>query len=246
MQYSALLLFGLVFLACADYDPHRFKDFLLQNRMKQCEGNAYVAAETFAHFLATNLVSRSPTTPQMATTMGSLSIKGVFLCAHAHAFRIPPGGGAKAPERVPSCNNQMIQPAQLDAYTFETERFITTIGLNIYDGATWAMALAVLGEQDTVSFFYFEPKKFDVFRLPPSTPYSYSSRQGNFKQESSWAEPLVSLRMFEVMPRARVLSSRASVPIPTSPESVDSATERALRSHLLTLGASVEFPIIGL
>lgn len=44
----------------------------------------------------------------------------------------------------------MVQPPQLDDYTFETERWITTLGLNIYDGATWAMALAILGEPDIV------------------------------------------------------------------------------------------------
>jgi len=47
---------------------------------------------------------------------------------------------------VPSCNRQTIQPPALDAYTFQSEQFITTMGLNIYDGALWSIAVALLGE----------------------------------------------------------------------------------------------------
>lgn len=131
MHYSsAVLLLGFIFLASAEYDPHRFKDFLLQNRMQQCGTNA-----------------NQPRLPKSYYTPD-----GYYDGIPADQ-RMPPGGGAKAAERVPACNNQMIEPAQLDAYTFETERFITSIGLNIYDGATWAMALAILGEQDTAREF---------------------------------------------------------------------------------------------
>jgi len=64
--------------------------------------------------------------------------------------RVAPSQKATGPERVVPCNNQIVQPAELDAYTFETEQFITSIGLNIYDGACWSIALAILGEIEEV------------------------------------------------------------------------------------------------
>lgn len=50
------------------------------------------------------------------------------------------------PERVVACNNETIQPPQLDAYEFQTEELLASVGLNLYDGSVWAMAQCLLGE----------------------------------------------------------------------------------------------------
>lgn len=157
-MHCLALLFALVVLVSADYDPHRFKNFLLQNRMKQCETNPYVPRVT-----QPNYDSNQPRLPlSYYTPTGYFDSipenqRYLFQFDLCSIFRIPPSGGAKEAERVPACNDQMIQPPALDKYTFETERWITTIGLNIYDGATWSMALALLGEPDIVCTF---PQKF--------------------------------------------------------------------------------------
>jgi len=62
--------------------------------------------------------------------------------------KIPPGQKTQA-TMIPQCNHQVIQPADLDAYQFESERYITSAGLNIYDGACWSMAMALLGEDNS-------------------------------------------------------------------------------------------------
>eukprot|EP01121_Diplochlamys_sp_Union-15-3_P018287 TRINITY_DN6630_c0_g1_i2.p1 TRINITY_DN6630_c0_g1~~TRINITY_DN6630_c0_g1_i2.p1 ORF type:complete len:529 (-),score=60.96 TRINITY_DN6630_c0_g1_i2:32-1618(-) len=59
--------------------------------------------------------------------------------------RIPPGGGYTNPMQVPACHNEVVQPDKLNAYEFQTEQFLTTVGLNIYDGAVWSIALTLLG-----------------------------------------------------------------------------------------------------
>jgi hypothetical protein len=51
---------------------------------------------------------------------------------------------------VPQCDHQVIQAEPLEEYQFETERYIATSGLNIYDGSCWTMALALLGEDTEV------------------------------------------------------------------------------------------------
>jgi hypothetical protein len=63
--------------------------------------------------------------------------------------RVPPGKKTE-PTMVPQCDHKVIQPPALDAYTFETERYIASSGLNIYDGACWSVALALLGEDTEV------------------------------------------------------------------------------------------------
>eukprot|EP01094_Clydonella_sp_ATCC50884_P011737 TRINITY_DN2156_c0_g1_i1.p1 TRINITY_DN2156_c0_g1~~TRINITY_DN2156_c0_g1_i1.p1 ORF type:complete len:554 (+),score=187.65 TRINITY_DN2156_c0_g1_i1:59-1663(+) len=50
-----------------------------------------------------------------------------------------------APERVVACNNETIDPQYLDAYEFQTEEMLASVGLNLYDGSVWAMAQCLLG-----------------------------------------------------------------------------------------------------
>jgi len=123
MYVSLSLLFFLAFVSATSYDPSRFKDFLMLNRMKQCAGKPTQVQLPISYYVPTGYYDGIPLNQ-----------------------RVPPGGAATAPQRVPACNNEMVPPANLNAYTFETERFITTLGLNIYDGATWAMAISLLGE----------------------------------------------------------------------------------------------------
>eukprot|EP01064_Diplonema_japonicum_P019903 TRINITY_DN2882_c0_g1_i1.p1 TRINITY_DN2882_c0_g1~~TRINITY_DN2882_c0_g1_i1.p1 ORF type:complete len:960 (+),score=138.30 TRINITY_DN2882_c0_g1_i1:767-3646(+) len=39
---------------------------------------------------------------------------------------------------------------QLNEYTFQTERYLTTLGLDVYDGAVWSMAMSVLTNEQLV------------------------------------------------------------------------------------------------
>lgn len=48
-------------------------------------------------------------------------------------------------------------------YQFETERYIASSGLNIYDGSLWCMAMSLLGENNDV--YYFSLFLFFVFFL---------------------------------------------------------------------------------
>ena len=46
---------------------------------------------------------------------------------------------------------QALPWVQIDKeYQFETERYIASSGLNVYDGSCWTMALALLGEDTEV------------------------------------------------------------------------------------------------
>eukprot|EP01126_Amoeba_proteus_P024943 TRINITY_DN2499_c0_g2_i1.p1 TRINITY_DN2499_c0_g2~~TRINITY_DN2499_c0_g2_i1.p1 ORF type:complete len:558 (+),score=100.70 TRINITY_DN2499_c0_g2_i1:147-1676(+) len=113
------------------YDPSRFKNFLVQNRMKQCQARPESPRMPLSYYVPSNYYDGIPVDQ-----------------------RIPPGGGYTQPQVVPECNNELVQPQQLDDYMFETERFITTLGLNIYDGSTWAMALSLLGETETARAYH--------------------------------------------------------------------------------------------
>eukprot|EP01102_Stenamoeba_stenopodia_P012547 TRINITY_DN397_c0_g1_i1.p1 TRINITY_DN397_c0_g1~~TRINITY_DN397_c0_g1_i1.p1 ORF type:complete len:536 (-),score=132.58 TRINITY_DN397_c0_g1_i1:167-1774(-) len=52
------------------------------------------------------------------------------------------------PMIVPQCNNELVPANLLNAYTFQTEQFLATLGLNIYDAAVWCMAMGLLGQGD--------------------------------------------------------------------------------------------------
>ena len=53
---------------------------------------------------------------------------------------------ATAPRADADCNNEVISIANQDAYTFQTEKWLSTMGTNIYDAAVWCMAVSLLGQ----------------------------------------------------------------------------------------------------
>eukprot|EP01062_Namystynia_karyoxenos_P022995 TRINITY_DN18842_c0_g1_i2.p1 TRINITY_DN18842_c0_g1~~TRINITY_DN18842_c0_g1_i2.p1 ORF type:complete len:686 (+),score=110.36 TRINITY_DN18842_c0_g1_i2:36-2093(+) len=95
----------------------------------------------FANFLRANVDSRG----------GSLMPLSFRVQPHAYFDALPsalrPGGFQQRNEwrYVPECG-AVAGPARLDAYEYQTEQLLTRLGLNIYDGAVWVIALAVLGE----------------------------------------------------------------------------------------------------
>lgn len=60
--------------------------------------------------------------------------------------QVAPGLAATEPMVVPQCNNETIPVNLLNAYTFQTEQFLATLGLNIYDASVETIALSILGE----------------------------------------------------------------------------------------------------
>jgi len=67
--------------------------------------------------------------------------------------RIPLEHRNKQPEYVGFCG-EVVSSERLDAYEFQTERLLSGIGLNIYDGSVWSMALAKIGNIDTAVSFH--------------------------------------------------------------------------------------------
>ena len=53
------------------------------------------------------------------------------------------------PKYIVQCNNVSVSAKRMNEYMFQTEEFLTALGLNIYDGAMWCLALSLLGETDT-------------------------------------------------------------------------------------------------
>eukprot|EP01123_Difflugia_compressa_P009521 TRINITY_DN3190_c0_g1_i2.p1 TRINITY_DN3190_c0_g1~~TRINITY_DN3190_c0_g1_i2.p1 ORF type:complete len:340 (-),score=70.54 TRINITY_DN3190_c0_g1_i2:772-1791(-) len=62
--------------------------------------------------------------------------------------RIPAGRNYTSPAVVPACKNTVVQPELLNDYEFESERYLSTVGLNIYDGAVHSIASSLLGDAD--------------------------------------------------------------------------------------------------
>lgn len=48
-------------------------------------------------------------------------------------------------EYVADCDNAWVAPTEMQKYKFQSERLMTTNGLNIYDGGMWCIAQALLG-----------------------------------------------------------------------------------------------------
>jgi len=107
------------------YDPTVFKPYLDTNRMKQCA-----------------------TRPAQQPMPISFYATAAYFDGIPFDMRIPPTTNFTKPQVVPACNHQLIQPDALNAYEFQTERFLSGIGLNIYDGAVHSIASAILGEAD--------------------------------------------------------------------------------------------------
>jgi hypothetical protein len=53
-------------------------------------------------------------------------------------------------EYEPQCNNQYVSAEDMNAYQFQTEELLTVGGLNLYDGAIWAMAVSLLDPNENV------------------------------------------------------------------------------------------------
>jgi len=119
-----LVLIGVV--SC-QYDPTVFRTYLQQNRMKQCD-----------------------TRPEQIPMPLSYFSTEDYWNAITPDQRVPPERAYKSPMVVPACQHQLIQPDALNAYQFQTERFLSTLGLNIYDGAIHSIASALLGDIDQV------------------------------------------------------------------------------------------------
>ena len=47
----------------------------------------------------------------------------------------------------------MVPPKAMDLYTFETEKLIASLGLDIYDGAVWSIASSLLDDGASVDFY---------------------------------------------------------------------------------------------
>eukprot|EP00759_Apiculatamorpha_spiralis_P051067 PhF_6_TR5106/c0_g1_i1/m.7203 len=50
--------------------------------------------------------------------------------------------------KSPQCGNIMVSPMAMNKYEFQTERLLTSLGLNIYDAAVRCVALSLLGYWD--------------------------------------------------------------------------------------------------
>jgi hypothetical protein len=109
----------------SNYDPTVWKPFLDNNRMKQCDAKTSEPPMPLSFYAPQSYFDGIPLDE-----------------------RIPPIRAYNQSQVVPSCNGQMVDPTKLNAYEFQTERFLTTIGLNIYDGAIHSMAISLLGEPD--------------------------------------------------------------------------------------------------
>jgi len=57
------------------------------------------------------------------------------------------------PHKIPYCDNRMIQPEAMDAYEFQSETLLTTLGTDIYDAGVWCMAVTLLGKAENCSAY---------------------------------------------------------------------------------------------
>ena len=57
------------------------------------------------------------------------------------------------PHKIPQCNNEMVPPEAMDAYEFQSEKWLTTLGTDIYDAGVWCMAVTLLGKGGNCSAY---------------------------------------------------------------------------------------------
>jgi hypothetical protein len=50
------------------------------------------------------------------------------------------------PIYIYACNNQSVPAENMNKYMYQTESLLTALGLNIYDGSVWCMAVSLLGQ----------------------------------------------------------------------------------------------------
>eukprot|EP01125_Pyxidicula_operculata_P022084 TRINITY_DN8870_c0_g1_i1.p1 TRINITY_DN8870_c0_g1~~TRINITY_DN8870_c0_g1_i1.p1 ORF type:complete len:535 (+),score=91.76 TRINITY_DN8870_c0_g1_i1:1324-2928(+) len=119
-----LVLISLLSLGCnAAYDPMMWKPYLIQNRMPQCENNNQQPRLPKSYYATASYFDGIPKTERVAASQ-------------QYAVNVT----------VPACGNKVVGPDAMNAYVFQSERFLTMTGLNIYDGSLHSMALGLLGE----------------------------------------------------------------------------------------------------
>lgn len=118
-----LWLLSVVVLGCVGQVVGQWKEFLLANRLHQCQAR--------------------PDQPRMPR---SFYVHPGYFDTIPQNERIPPSH-KNEPQYVAACG-RVVDSAALDAYEFDTERYLCSIGLNIYDGAVWSIALALSQEAD--------------------------------------------------------------------------------------------------
>eukprot|EP01123_Difflugia_compressa_P000736 TRINITY_DN10854_c0_g1_i1.p1 TRINITY_DN10854_c0_g1~~TRINITY_DN10854_c0_g1_i1.p1 ORF type:complete len:531 (-),score=76.73 TRINITY_DN10854_c0_g1_i1:21-1613(-) len=118
-------LFFFFVVASAIYDPAVFSNYLKYNRGPQCSAR-----------------------PEQIQMPLSYYAPADYWNTISPDQQVPKEREITEAEIVPACANQLIQPGPLNAYQFVTERYLTTVGLNIYDGAVHSIASALLGFTD--------------------------------------------------------------------------------------------------
>jgi len=114
------------FIFCVP-DPSRFKNYLLYNRLPQCIYRADQVELPLSFYVPPGFYDNIPMNQ-----------------------RVSPAQTATHAMAVPACFGLVVQPDRLNAYTFQTEKHLATSGLNIYDGAVWALGMSLLGEYTDV------------------------------------------------------------------------------------------------
>jgi len=115
------------------YDPLEFKEFFIQNRLPQCADRQEQPRLPLSYYVPTDYFPNVPADQ-----------------------RIPESHKNKQPTVIPSCNDKTVDATALDNYEFQTEQFLATLGLNIYDGSCWSIALSLLGETELIQEYESE------------------------------------------------------------------------------------------
>jgi len=126
MRYVTLLIFISISLSFAAY-----------NRT-----STYVDVSSF---LTNNKLPQCPERPIQPRMVRSYWAPQSYFDSVPANQRIPPVHQGKTPQFVAACN-RVVDVAGLNNYEFQTERLLSAIGLNIYDGAVWSMAVSKLGQ----------------------------------------------------------------------------------------------------
>jgi len=61
---------------------------------------------------------------------------------------------AVGPKKVPQCNNEVVSAAKQDLYEFQTEQYLASLGINIYDAAVRGVALTLAGYYGEAESYY--------------------------------------------------------------------------------------------
>eukprot|EP01130_Rhizamoeba_saxonica_P011434 TRINITY_DN4753_c0_g1_i1.p1 TRINITY_DN4753_c0_g1~~TRINITY_DN4753_c0_g1_i1.p1 ORF type:complete len:547 (-),score=121.50 TRINITY_DN4753_c0_g1_i1:35-1675(-) len=103
-------------------DPIRFKDYFMYNRLHQCPTRGHQIPLPLSYFVP----------------------KGYYDSIPANQ-RLNPNGTYTDDAYVPECK-KVVKAKNLNEYQFQTEEYLASTGLNIYDGSVWSIATALFGE----------------------------------------------------------------------------------------------------